>query len=135
MAADPLKHKLSRRENQIMDIVYELGEATAVQIQVRLPDAPSNSSVRVLLRILEEKKFLTHHTEGGKYVYTPTIPAEKAEQSAIRHLLKTFFGNSAPRAVAALLSTGDLTEGELDELSQLIEEAKKGDQDDVNLDS
>jgi predicted transcriptional regulator len=129
MALDPLKNKLSRRENQIMDIVYELGEATAVQIQERLPDAPSNSSVRVLLRILEEKEFLTHHTEGGKFIYTPIIPAEKAEQSAIKHLIKTFFGNSTPRAVAALLSTSDLTEDELDELSQLIEEAKKEDRD------
>ncbi len=129
MAIDPLKNKLSRRENQIMDIVYELGEATAVQIQERLPDAPSNSSVRVLLRILEEKEFLTHHTEGGKFIYTPIIPAEKAEQSAIKHLLKTFFGNSAPRAVAALLSTADLTEDELAELSQLIEDAKKEERD------
>jgi len=125
--ASPLKNRLSRRENQIMDIVYELGEATAVQIQEQLPDAPSNSSVRVLLRILEEKGFLTHHVAAGKFVYTPTIPAEKAEQSAISHLLKTFFGGSAPRAVAALLSTADLTEEELDELAQLIEQAKKED--------
>jgi predicted transcriptional regulator len=125
--ASPLKNRLSRRENQIMDIVYELGKATAVQIQEQLPDAPSNSSVRVLLRILEEKGFLTHHVEVGKFIYSPTIPAEKAEQSAISHLLKTFFGGSAPRAVAALLSTADLTEEDLDELSQLIEQAKKED--------
>jgi|MudIll2142460700_1097286.scaffolds.fasta_scaffold2030972_1 BlaI family transcriptional regulator, penicillinase repressor len=125
--ASPLKNRLSRRENQIMDIVYELGKATAVQIQEQLPDAPSNSSVRVLLRILEEKGFLTHHVEAGKFIYSPTIPAEKAEQSAISHLLKTFFGGSAPRAVAALLSTTDLTEEDLDELSQLIEQAKKED--------
>ncbi len=125
--ASPMKNRLSRRENQIMDVVYELGEATAVQIQEQLPDAPSNSSVRVLLRILEEKGFLTHHVKAGKFIYTPIIPAEKAEQSAISHLLKTFFGGSAPRAVAALLSTADLTEEELDELSQLIEQAKKED--------
>lgn len=124
----PLKNKLSRRENQIMDIVYELREATAVQIQERLPDAPSNSSVRTLLRILEDKGFLTHRIESGKFIYSPAIATEKAEQSAIQHLLKTFFGGSAPRAVAALLSTADLSEAELDALSALIEQAKKEEQ-------
>ncbi len=122
-----LKNRLSRRENQIMDIVYELGEATAVQIQKRLPNAPNNSSVRNLLRILEEKGFLIHHVDGVKYVYTAAIPLEKAQQSAIQQLLRTFFGNSVPNAVNALLSTTDLTEEELDELSHLIEQAKKED--------
>ena len=123
--AGPLHSQLSRRENQIMDIVYELGEATAAQIQARLPDAPSNSSVRTLLRILEEKGFLIHRAEGGKFVYAPVVPTEKVEQSAIKHLLKTFFGGSASRAVVRLLSTADLSEEELDELSQLIEQARK----------
>ncbi|HEX3054445.1 MAG TPA: BlaI/MecI/CopY family transcriptional regulator [Aggregatilineaceae bacterium] len=126
--AGSLQGQLSRRESQIMDIIYELGEATAVQIQAGLPEAPGNSSVRTLLRILEEKGHLTHRTENGKFIYVPVIPTENVEESAIKHLIKTFFGGSAPRAVAALLSTADLSEEELDALSELIEQAKKEEQ-------
>lgn len=126
--AEPLHNQLSRRENQIMDIIHERGEATAVQIQELLPNAPGNSSVRTLLRILEEKGFLTHRVEGGKFIYTSVMPVDKVKQSVIKHLLKTFFEGSAPRAVAALLSTADLSEEELDELSLLIEQAKNEEQ-------
>lgn len=124
--AENLFSQLSRRERQIMDIVFRNREATAAEIQTQLPDAPGNSSIRVLLRILEEKGFLTHRIEQGRFVYTPTVAPEQAKQSALQHLLKTFFGDSAPQVFAALLSTSDLSNEELDELAQMIEQARRG---------
>jgi len=121
----PLHSQLSRRETQIMDVMFELGEATAADILERLPEPPSNSAVRALLTILEEKGHLKHRREGAHYIYVPTLSADKAKQSALSHLLKTFFGGSAPQVVAALLSTTDLSNEELDELARLIEQAKK----------
>ena len=126
--AENLFSQLSRRERQIMDIVFRRGEVTAAEIQALLPNAPGNSSIRVLLRILEDKGFLTHRLEQGRYIYKPTIAPEQAQQSALKHLLKTFFADSAPQIVAALLSTTDLTEEELDELAQMIDQARKGEQ-------
>ncbi len=123
--AGPLRNQLSRRESQIMDIVFQLGEATATEIQERLPDPPGNSAVRVLLTILEGKGHLTHRREGKRYIYRPTVVPEKARQSALVHLLKTFFGGSVPQVVAALLSATELSDEELDQLAQLIEQAKK----------
>jgi predicted transcriptional regulator len=123
--AGPLHSQLSRREAQIMDVIFELGEATAAEILEQLPDPPSYSAVRALLTILEEKGHLTHRREGARYVYAPTLPVEKAKKSALTHLLKTFFGGSAPQVVATLLSTTDLSNQDLDELARLIEAAKK----------
>lgn len=125
----PLHTQLSRRETQIMDVIFELGEATAVEILEQLPDPPSYSAVRALLTILEEKGHLTHRREGTRYIYAPTLPVEKAKKSALTHLLKTFFGGSAPQVVATLLSTTDLSKADLDELARLIEEAQQEEED------
>jgi len=119
--------QLSRRERQIMDIVYRLERATAAEVLERLPDPPSYSAVRAMLRILEEKGHLTHSQDGPRYVYAPTVAPEQASRSALRHVLRTFFDGSAAQAMAALLDeTGDeLSEGELDRLAALIDEAKR----------
>ncbi len=118
--------QLSRRERQIMDAVFQLGEATANQIGETLPDAPSNSTVRMLLRILEEKSQLLHRKEGRSFIYRPALSPERVQASAISHLVKTFFGGSTTRAVAGLIdhSEAELTGEEVDELSNLIEQAK-----------
>jgi BlaI family transcriptional regulator, penicillinase repressor len=120
-----LYRQLSRRERQIMDIVFQAGEITAADLEAQLPDPPSNSSIRVLLRILEEKGHLKHRTEKGRYIYFPAAAKEEVKKSALLHLLKTFFGGSAPQVVSTLLKTGDLSQEELDELAHLIEEARK----------
>jgi predicted transcriptional regulator len=123
----PLHTQLSRRETQIMDVVFQLGEATAAEILEHLPDPPSYSSVRALLTILEDKGHLTHRRDGTRYVYTPTLANETARQSALDHMLKTFFSGSAPQVVAALLSGNDLSPEDLEELARLIEQARKED--------
>ena len=122
---NPFRKPLSRRETQIMDVIFHLGEATAADIVERLPDPPSYSSIRALLVILEEKGHLTHHKEGARYIYNPTLSADKAKQSALSHLVKTFFSGSPQQVVATLLSTNDLSPEDLDELAKLIEEARK----------
>ena len=94
---------LTRRERQIMDLIYQAGRATAAEVRAGLPDAPSDSAVRTLLRLLEEKGQLTHEEEGQRFVYRPTTPKRDAGRSALRHLVDTFFGGSVERVVAALL--------------------------------
>ena len=118
---------LSRRERQIMEIVYRHGRATAGEIHGELPDRPSYSTVRTLLRVLEEKGYLAHQSDGPRYVYFPCISAEKAQRSAIEQLLRTFFQNSAASAMAALLdmSSANLSETELKRLARLIQQAKE----------
>jgi len=123
--ATPLYNQLSRRERQIMDVLFELGEATAVQIVERLPEPASNSSTRILLGILEEKGHLTHRVEGARFIYRPTLAPEKAKQSALAHLKKIFFSGSASQVVAALLDDPDLSEVEREELARLIDQARK----------
>ena len=127
--SQPLHGKLSRRESQIMNAVYRLGKATAEEIRANLPDPPTNSSVRVLLRILEENGHLKHERDGQRYVYLPTVPTAKAGHSELKQLKTTFFGDSVPSVVAALLSMSksDLSHEDLDELSKLIDKAKKED--------
>jgi BlaI family transcriptional regulator, penicillinase repressor len=117
---------LSRRERQIMDVIYELKEATATQVLERLPSPPSYSAVRALLRVLEQKGHLTHRQDGPRYVFAPTLPRERARRSALRHLLKTFFDNSAGDAVAALLdiSEDNLSSEDLRRLADLIKKAQ-----------
>lgn len=119
---------LSRRERQIMDVLFQRGRANAAEVREALPDAPSYSAVRSLLRILEEKGHIRHEEEGLKYVYLPAVTQEKAKRSALRHVVETFFNGSAGLAVAALLddSSTRLTAEELDRLSQLIDRSKKG---------
>jgi len=118
---------LSRRERQIMDIVYELKEATAVQVLERLPSPPSYSAVRALLRVLENKGHLDHTRDGPRYVYSPVMGRDKARKNALRHIRKTFFNGSTEEVMAALLdiSEDDLSEAEYERLMGLIEEARK----------
>lgn len=118
---------LSRRERQIMNIIHERGQATAAEVLELLPNPPSYSAVRALLRLMEEKGYLRHETDGVKYVYLPTLARETARKSALKQMLQTFFDNSTEQAVAALLdlSKAKLSQDELDRLSVLIEEARK----------
>ena len=121
--------QLSRRERQIMEIVYELGQATAAEVRSRMPDPPSYSAVRAMLRILEDKGHLRHEQEGPRYVFLPTVPREEARETALRRLVRTFFGGSPEGAMAALLDLeGDRLDDEaLARLSEMIEEAKRED--------
>jgi predicted transcriptional regulator len=118
---------LSRRERQIMDVLYRLGEAAAADIVPQLPDRPAYNSVRVTLGILERKGWVSHRQDGPRYVYRPTVPAERAGRSAAKHLLRTFFDGSPSRAILALLDgeAGRLSPGELDEIARMIERARK----------
>ena len=118
---------LGRRERQIMDVLFQQGQATAAQVRDALPDPPSNSAVRGMLRLLEEKGFVTHEWDGPRHTYRPTADPAQAQRSAARHLLQTFFNNSMESAVAAMLGAADrtLTADELDRLSRLIEQARK----------
>lgn len=126
MASTPHLH-LTRRERQIMDSLYARGEATVSEVLDDLPDAPSYSAVRAMLRKLEEKGHLTHDARGARYVYRPTVPREAAQETALRRLVRTFFEGSPSKVVAALLdsSSAQLTDDELDELSELIEQARR----------
>lgn len=123
----PPPPRLSRRERQIMDIVYSRGRATAAEIHQALEDPPSYSAVRALLRILEEKGQLQHAQDGLRYVFSPTTPRDEARRSALRHVVETFFDDSAAQAMAALLdaSRDKLSPEELQRLGQLIEQARK----------
>ncbi len=122
---EELYNRLSRRERQIMDVVFELGEATAAQIVERLPEPSSNSSIRILLNILEEKGHLAHRVEGSRFIYRPTLEPEKAKRSALAHLVRIFFGGSTMEVVAALLNNPDLSDEEREELVRLIEQNRK----------
>ena len=118
---------LSRRERQIMDIIYQRGQATAAEVMENLPNPPGYSAVRAMLRLLEEKGYVKHEQDGPRYVFLPTLSREKARQSAMKQMLQTFFDGSTEEAVAALLdlSRSKLSNEELDRLSQLIEEARE----------
>ena len=122
----PEKDTLSRRERQIMDVLYRHGTATAAEVQANIADAPSYSAVRALLRILEEKGHVKHSYDGPRYVYSPVISRPVAQKSALRQLVKTFFDGSTSNAVAALLdmSGNDLSESELERLAAIVEQAK-----------
>ena len=127
MPEQPIDRHLSRRERQIMDVLYQMTEATAAEVQERLPEAPSYSAVRAMLRTLEEKGHVRHEEEGRAYVYLPTTRRESARRTALTHLLRTFFDNSAEQAMAALLDLKGtkLSEAELDRMVERIEQAKK----------
>jgi predicted transcriptional regulator len=124
---NPQHHELSRRERQIIDILYAQGRGTAADVQAQLPDPPSYSAVRAMLRILEEKGHVRHEQDGPRYVYLPTVARESAKRSAMRHMLQTFFNGSAEQAISALLddSTSKLSDAELDRLAQMIEQARR----------
>ena len=123
-----MNNGVSRRERQILDVLYRRKEATALEIQADIPDAPSYSAVRALLRILEEKGHVRHREDGPRYVYLPVLEAEAARRSALRHVLDTFFEGSAAGAMAALLGGdgGALSKEELGRMEALIAKARKG---------
>lgn len=118
---------LSRRERQIVDILYREGRATAAEVQAALPDPPSYSAVRAMLRILEDKGHVRHEQDGPRYVYLPTIARDNAKRSALRHMLRTFFDGSTEQAISALLddSSTRLSDRELDRLARMIDRARR----------
>src|SRR5690242_2517226 len=117
---------VSRRERQILDVLYALERGTAADVLERLPDPPSYSAVRATLRILEDKGHVRHVEEGNRYVYVPSVPRNQARQSAVRHLVDTFFNGSISQAVSALVDNGNkLSPDDLNELAALIERAKR----------
>lgn len=122
-----IQDKLSRRERQIMDALFRLGEATAAQVLQSLPDPPSYSAIRAHLRTLEEKGHVQHRASALRYVYFPTMRPDHARRSALAHMVETFFGGSAAQAAAALLDqkSSQLTPSEWENLARLIEQARK----------
>jgi predicted transcriptional regulator len=123
----PSSKGLSRRERQIMDVIYRRGRATATDVLAELPDPPSYSAVRAMLRVLEEKGHVRHEEQGARYVFLPVVPREKARRSALKQLVQTFFDGSTEQAVAALIdgSASKLSDQDLDRLAKLIEQARK----------
>lgn len=123
-----LHSTLSRRERQIMDILYRLGRATANEVMAELPGEPSYSTVRTQLRVLVNKGHIRHEEQGLRYVYSPTVPRHTVRQSALRHLIETFFEGSAEKMLSTLLGSGSskLSDEELNRLADLIDKAKKG---------
>lgn len=119
--------ELGRRERQIMEILFRREKATAAEVLADLPDPPSYSAVRGMLRVLEEKGYCTHEWAGHRYMYRPTGDTAKVGRSAARHLLQTFFNNSMESAVAAMLGVADrpLSDDEVKRLSKLIEQSRK----------
>jgi predicted transcriptional regulator len=118
---------LSRRERQIMDVIYHRGRASAADVLDDLPDPPSYSSVRSALRLLEEKGALRHEIDGQRYVYLPTVPREKAQRTALGHLVRTFFNGSAEQVVNTLVEDSRLTSEELDRLARVLAQARRKD--------
>lgn len=118
---------LSRRERQIMEVLYQRGKASASEIREAIGDAPSYSAIRTLLKVLEDKGHVKHRAEGLKYVYMPTVGQQKAKRSAVKHVLDTFFNGSPEQVVAALLNVAStrLTREELGRMGEMIEKAKK----------
>jgi predicted transcriptional regulator len=127
MARDKSAQNLGRRERQILDILFRLGEASVGDVLEHLPDPPAYDSVRTMIRLLERKGYLRHRREGTKYIYRPIQSHESASRSALSHLMKTFFQGSAAETMAAIfdVSSDDLTDEELNRLEQLIEQARK----------
>jgi predicted transcriptional regulator len=118
---------LTRRERQIMDVLYRRTRATAAEVMGELPGEPNYSTVRTQLRVLEDKGHVRHEEEGGRYVYAPAVPRHAARKSALKHLVETFFDGSAEQVVAAVLGgeASRLSEEELDRVSALIDKARK----------
>lgn len=127
--AHTLHTTLSRRERQIMDILFRLGRATAAEVMAELPSDPSYSTVRTQLRVLEQKGHVRHQDDGVRFVYMPVVARHAARKSALRHVINTFFDGSPEKAVAALLG-GDaakLSDDQLDRIADLIAKARKDD--------
>jgi predicted transcriptional regulator len=120
--------KLTRREREIMDIIYKLGRATAGEVMERLSGEPTYSTVRAQLRVLEDKGYVVHEEEGLRYVYTPKVPRHEIRQSALRHVVDTFFEGSTQKVVAALLGAdgSKVSPEELGRIAELVDKARKG---------
>jgi predicted transcriptional regulator len=118
---------LTRRERQIMDVLYRRGRATAAEVMADLPGEPNYSTVRTQLRVLEDKAHVRHDEEGLRYVYAPAVPRHAARKSALKHLVETFFDGSAEQVVAAVLGgeASRLSDEELDRVSAMIDKARK----------
>jgi BlaI family transcriptional regulator, penicillinase repressor len=127
MMRKPKPNVFSRRERQIMDILYKLERASVGQVLSKLTDKPSYSTVRAQLRVLEEKGHVRHEEHGLRYVYVPAVPRDVARRSALRHLVETFFDGSTEKVVAALLGgeVARISPEELDRLARLIEKGRK----------
>jgi predicted transcriptional regulator len=123
----PLHTALSRRERQIMDILFRRGRATAADVMAELPNDPSYSTVRTQLRVLEQKGHVRHEQDGLRFIYTPIVARQTARKSALRHVIETFFDGSPEKAVAALLGgeATKLSDDELDRIASLISKARK----------
>ncbi|MEI9953539.1 MAG: BlaI/MecI/CopY family transcriptional regulator [Pseudomonadota bacterium] len=121
------KPPLTRREREIMDIVYRLGRASAQEVLDNLADAPSYSAVRALLRLLEERAHVRHVEEGGRYVFLPAVPRAEARRKALSHVVSTFFGGSVEQAMLTLVesSRSKLSADELDRLAEIVEQARQ----------
>jgi predicted transcriptional regulator len=119
------KEKFSRREREIMEALYKLGEATAAQILEEIPDPPTYTAIRTHLTILERKGHIRHRSEGTRYVYQPLVAREQMGRRAVENLLRTYYDNSIEKVVAALLAREDVSQDELDRLARLIDKAKE----------
>lgn len=117
---------LTKRERQIVDVLYRLGRATAAEIMAAVPGAPSYSTIRTQLRVLETKGHVRHEEQGLRYIYMPTVPRRAARKSALKHLVETFFDGSTAKAVAALLGgeASRVSDDELARIEQLVKEAR-----------
>lgn len=117
---------LSRRERQVMDILYRRGEATVAEVMADLPDPPTYSAVRSILRILMEKELIIHREDGPRYVYLPAVNTDGARDDALKHVIRTFFDGSAEQAVAAVLRVSDaaLSDAEVEQLRERIKKAR-----------
>ena len=127
MAKNLAAAQLSRRERQVLDVLYRAGRATCAEVQKTMTEPPSYSAVRTFLRILEEKELVRHEQDGARYVYIPTVERARASRSALRHVLDTFFGGSVTQAISALLDEDSkhLTEKDWQRLRVMIEEARR----------
>lgn len=121
-------HELGRRERQIMEIIHKRGHANAADVHGDLPDAPTYTAVRGMLRILEEKGYLRHEQEGPRYVYSPTADPRRVGRSALKHLVSTFFNGSAGSAVAAMVGIyeKDLGDDDIERLQLMLDRARDG---------
>jgi BlaI family transcriptional regulator, penicillinase repressor len=126
MSKTPILQVLTKRERQIMDVLYRLGRATATEIMAEVPGAPGNSTIRTQLRVLERKGHVKHEEIGLRYIYLPTVPRHSARKSALRHVVDTFFDGSSAKAVAALLGGegARVTDEELDRIAELVRNAR-----------
>ncbi|NIO29793.1 MAG: BlaI/MecI/CopY family transcriptional regulator [Candidatus Latescibacteria bacterium] len=127
MTEKPKINELTRRERQIIEVIYRLGRATAVEVVDSLPGKPNNATIRTILGVLEEKGYLRHETVKGRYIYYPTIPLYQARRTALNHVLETFFKGSEASAVISILKKSDakLTKEDVEMILELINKSRK----------